>query len=132
MDTITQLFVDYKNEHRVTDDDEKAKNDSGTMKLEISDKAIGAISLASLLFTSAICLGVCCCVRQIQKLNEKVKLAQMGRQGLEFQNTGRSGDARQQSTNRHIQRLETDAPMTPGEALDTEANMEEMKEDGEK
>ena len=68
MDSITQLFVDYKNEHRVTE--KEAKKDSETMTLEVSDNAILAILLASGLLSTAICLGACCCIQQI---NKKIK-----------------------------------------------------------
>ena len=84
MDNITQLFVDYKNEHRVTE-----KKDSKTVTIEVSDSYIAIIVAASLIFATAICLGVCCCIRQLQQMNKKVKLAALGRQGLEFQHTGR-------------------------------------------
>ena len=63
MDEITQLFVDYKNEHRVTEN--KSRKDSGTMTFELSENATLAIAAASILFSAAICLGVCCCIRQL-------------------------------------------------------------------
>ena len=126
MDEITQLFVDYKNEHRVTEN--KSRKDSGTMTFELSENATLAIAAASILFSAAICLGVCCCIRQLQQMNKKVKLAALGRQGLEFQHTGRSGGDRGGNTARHMRRLETDAPMDPNAVADTEAdNIENMK-----
>ena len=47
-----KLFVDYKNEHRVTE--KKGKKDSGTMTFEISENATLAIAAASILFSAAI------------------------------------------------------------------------------
>ena len=129
MDSITQLFVDYKNEHRVTE--KEAKKDSGTMTLEVSDNAILAILLASGLLSTAICLGACCCIQQInKKIKQATALASI--RGSEIQQTGSTmGSARSggQSTDRHMRRLETDAPMAADAALDTEAgNMDDMKE----
>ena len=126
MDEITQLFVDYKNEHRVTE--KKSKKDSGTMTFEISEKYTLAIATASILLSVAICIGVCCCIRQLYQMNKKVKLAALGRQGLEFQHTGRAGNGSGGNTARHMRRLETDAPMDPNAVADTEAdNIENMK-----
>ena len=85
MDSITQLFVDYKNENmknKVTE--KKAQKDKGSMTIEISDTMITAVLVASCLFATAVFFGICCCIKQAKELNKKVKLASMRGQGLEF------------------------------------------------
>ena len=74
MDSITQLFVDYKNENtknKVTE--KKAHKDEGKITVEITDTMLLAILAASCLLVIAICFGVFCCIKQARELNKRVK-----------------------------------------------------------